>query len=220
VVVCGALGAVVANRVPQRSVFLAVAQLVPAGATVSPSDLETVSINPAAGLDAIPLRDAGEVIGRRATETLEPGSLLVPGELASGQGLPAGRALVGTSLAVNQMPAELAAGDRVLVVLSGTGGSPTSSSATSGTPAGPDGSPTGALAPSPAGPAGSVLTQATVISISAPGGTLATVGAASAAFVVTLDVPEAAAPAVTAASAAGNVSLAVLGGSDAAGAVR
>ena len=100
--------------------FLAVAHPVPAGMTVTASDLETVSVAPVAGLDAMPLQDAGQVIGHRATEELEPGSLLVPEDLAPQQGLPVGIALVGTSLAVDQMPADLIAGERVLVVLSGT----------------------------------------------------------------------------------------------------
>ena len=95
VLVCGALGAVVANRAPRPTAFLAVAHLVPVGMTVTASDLESVSIAPAAGLDAMPLRDAGQVIGRRAAEDLEPGSLLVPGDLAPQRGLPAGAATRG-----------------------------------------------------------------------------------------------------------------------------
>lgn len=198
--VCAALGAVVANRAPRPVAFLAVAHLVPVGMVVTASDLEAVSIAPVAGLDAIPLRDAGQVVGHRATEPLEPGSMLVPGDLTSAWGLPAGTALVGASLAVNQMPTELAPGQRVLVVLSGTAGA------------------SGGSVPSPTGPPGSVLTQATVTSVSAPGGVSGMAGAESAAFVATLEVPEAAAAAVAAASAAGDISLAVLGGSDDAGA--
>jgi hypothetical protein len=200
--------------------FLAVARPVPDGMTVSASDLETVSVAPVAGLDAMPLREAGQVIGRRATEELEPGSLLVPQDLAPQQGLPAGMALVGTSLAVDQMPADLTAGQRVLVVLSGTAGvgdgSPTSSGLVIGT-ASAAGSSTGGSVPSPNGPAGSVLSRATVVSVSAPAGTSGAAGSQSATFVATLAVPEAAAAAVTAASAVGDVSLAVIGGSDGTG---
>ncbi len=220
--VCAALGAVVANRAPRPVAFLAVTHLVPVGMMVTASDLEAVSIAPVAGLDAIPLRDAGQVIGHRAIELLEPGSLLVPGDLTSERGLPAGTALVGASLAVNQMPTELAPGQRVLVVLTGTASagedSATSSGSAVGTPSADGGSASGGSVPSPTGPPGSVLPQATVTSISAPGGLSGTSGAESAAFVATLEVPEAAAATVTAASAAGDISLAVLGGSDDAGA--
>ena len=220
--VCAALGAVVANRAPRPVAFLAVAHLVPVGMTVAASDFEAVWITPVAGLDAIPLRDAGQVIGRRAMESLEPGSLLVPGDLTSGRGLPAGTALVGASLAVDQMPTELAPGQRVLVVLTGTAGTGRGSAARSGSAVGmpnaDGGSASGGSVPSPTGQPGSVLTQATVTSVSAPGGLSGTAGAESAAFVTTLRVPEAAAAAVTAASAAGDIGLAVLGGSDDAGA--
>ncbi len=221
VVLCGALGAAVANREPRPTAFLAVARPVPVGMTVTASDLESVSIAPVAGLDAMPLGDAGQVIGHRAAEDLEPGSLLVPGDLASQRGLPAGTALVGTSLAVDQMPAGLATGQRVLVVLSGTAGTGEGSPATSvsvvGTPSAVSTSGSAGSVPSPTGPPGSVLTRATVISVSAPGGSSGQTGTQSTAFVTTLEVPETAAAAVTAASAVGDVSLAVIGGSVGAG---
>lgn len=214
--VCGALGAVVANRAPRPTPFLAVAHLVPVGMTVTASDLESVSIGPVAGLDAMPLRDAGQVIGRRASEDLEPGSLLVPRDLASQRGLPAGAALVGTSLTVDQMPTDLAPGQRVLVVLSGTMGSaessPAGSDSAADTSSALGSSAIVSSAPSPTGPPGSVLTRATVISVVAPGGSSGPAGTQSTTFVTTLEVPEAAAAAVTAASAVGDVSLAVIGG--------
>jgi hypothetical protein len=183
-----------------------VAQLVPLGTTVTAPDLETVSVNPAAGLAAIPLRDAAQVVGRRAAVALEPGALLVQADLASGPGLPAGKALVGASLSVGQLPVELAAGQAVLVVLSGTGGS--------GGASGPgSGSGSGSTVASPTAPAGSILSRAIVISVSDPSTASASAGAATATFVVTLEVPDEAAAAVAAASAAGDVSLAVMGGS-------
>jgi hypothetical protein len=210
VILCGALGAVIANRSPRPEALLAVAHLVPVGMVVTAADLSTVSIAPVPGLEAIPLQDASQVIGHRATEALEPGSLLVPGDLASGQGLPAGTALVGTSLAVDQLPSGLATGEPVLVVLSGTAGE---GSVTGSTPSSPATSASGSSVPSPTGPPGSVLTKATVVSISAPASSSAT-GASGSAYVATLDVPQVAAAAVAAASAAGDVSLAEIGKSD------
>ena len=209
---CGALGAVVANRAPRPVAWLAVAHLVPVGVTVTASDLGTVSIAPVAGLDAMPLQDAGQVIGRRAAEELEPGSLLVPAELAPQRGLPAGVALIGTSLAVDQAPADLAAGSAVLVVLSGTTGVSSGLATDAASAAGATSS--GASVPSPTGPPGSVLCRATVVSVSAPGNSSELAGTQATTFLATLEVPEAAAGAVTAASAAGDVSLAVVGGSD------
>lgn len=209
---CGALGAVVANRAPRPVALLAVAHLVPAGVTVTASDLGTVSVAPVAGLDAMPLQDAGQVIGRRAAEELEPGSLLVPAELAPQRGLPAGVALIGTSLAVDQTPADLAPGERVLVVLSGTTG--VGSGLATATASAAGGTSSRASVPSPTGPPGSVFCRATVISVSAAGSSSGLAGTQAATFLATLEVPEAAAGAVTAASAAGDVNLAVVGGSD------
>ncbi len=216
--VCAALGAVVANRAPRPVAFLAVARLVPVGMIVTAADLETVSIPPVAGLDVMRLRDARQVVGRRATEDLQPGSLLVPGDLASRGGLPKGVALVGTSLAVDQMPADLATGERVLVVLCRTKGaadsSPTSWGSTMGMVSGASGAASDGAVPSPTGPPGSVLTRATVVSLTAPGGSLGLSAARSTDYVATLEVPEAAAAAVTAASAMGDIGLAVIAGSD------
>lgn len=222
--VCAAAGATVANRGPKPVEFLAIAHLIPAGMSVTPSDLVTVSISPVAGLDAIPLRDAGQVLGRRVSEDLEPGSLVVPGDLTSKHGLPAGVALVGTSLAVDEMPTGLAAGQRVLVVLSGTSGatdtSPADLSSSAVTPSSANGSAIAGSVPSPTGPPGSILTKATVISISAPSGSSDLTVSQSTSLLATLEVPQAAAAAVTAASAVGNVSLAVIGGSDSTGASK
>ena len=222
VLVCAGLGAMVANRAPRPVSFLAVARLVPGGTTVSASDLEAVSISAGSGIDAIPLRDAGQVIGHRVTEDLEPGSLLVPADLAPQKGLATGVALVGTSLAVNEMPTGLSAGQRVLVVLSGTSAasdsSPTGPASTGG-PVSTGNAPTGAgTVPSPTGPPGSVLAKATVVSVATAGSSSGLAAGQATTLVATLEVPEAAAAAVTAASAVGSVSLAVIGEPDGTGA--
>ena len=206
---CGALGALIAGRAPRPLGFIAVAQLVPAGMTVTASDLAAVTMLPSAGLDAMPLRDASRVVGRRAALPLEPGSLLVPSDLTSVGGPPPGNALVGTSLSVNQMPMGLTAGQRVLVVLSGTAASISGLTPASGA----SGASSGQAAGSPTGASGSVLARATAISISVAGASSAIAGAAPTAFLVTLEVPEAEAASVAAASASGDVSLAALGGS-------
>ena len=202
VLVCGALGALAAGRTPRPVAYLAVAHTVPLGMPLAVSDLETVSIVPAPGLDAIPLGDARQVVGRRVTASIEAGSLLVSADLASGTGLAAGVALVGASLAAGELPGDLASGQQVLVVLSGAA------------PAGGLASTTSAAVGAPVGPAGSILGKATVVSVSGPGSSAAEAASTQpTGYLVTLEVPEAAAAPVAAASAAGEVSLAVLGGS-------
>lgn len=228
VVVCGALGALVANQAGRRDTYLVAAQPVAAGSMITTADLATVALTPAAGLDAIPATDAAQVAGTHATTALDPGTLLAPGDLAAGASPPAGTALVGTSLASDQMPAGLAVGQAVLVVLTGTpgltGGTGTGAPATAGSrgptgastsgassaPAGGSGPAVGvSRVPSPSAAPGSLLTLAVVVAIGAGGGSGAG-ASASASTEVTLQVPVVAATAVTAASAAGDVSLAAV----------
>ena len=63
-----------------------------------------------------------------------------------------------------------------------------------------------------------MLAKATVVSVSTVGGSSGLASTQSTTLVATLEVPEAAAAAVTAASVVGDVSLAVIGGADGAGA--
>jgi hypothetical protein len=178
--------------------YLAVATYVPQGAVVSFDDLTVVGLPPANGLGAIPAAQTASVVGRRASEPLQPGSLLVGGDVTSAGGLPSGEALVGSSLAPDQAPAGLAAGSSVLVVLSEQAGA---TAGLSGTAAG--GAPT-----SGPGTSGSAALQVTVVgtvyAISLPSSD----ALASTDETVTLEVPQADAVAVTAASAGGDVSLA------------
>jgi SAF domain len=203
VVVCAGLGAVVSGRAASRSSYLAVTRFVPAGVPISAPDLGTVSLPPTPGIAAVTLGELDAVLGRRSAVALEPGDLLVPADVASGPGLPAGRALVGASLATGQMPVELAPGDEVLVVASATGGPALSGDTSLGAGAG----------------SRLVLARGTVVSTSAGAqssdgqGGLGAGGAGGAGgTVATLDVPEVDAPAVAAASSAGDVSLVVIGG--------
>jgi hypothetical protein len=198
IVSCALAGAEVAGHADRRSMYLAVATYVPQGAVVSFDDLTVVGLPPANGLGAIPAAQTASVVGRRASEPLQPGSLLVGGDVTSAGGLPSGEALVGSSLAPDQAPAGLAAGSSVLVVLSEQAGA---TAGLSGTAAG--GAPT-----SGPGTSGSAALQVTVVgtvyAISLPSSD----ALASTDETVTLEVPQADAVAVTAASAGGDVSLA------------
>jgi len=223
VVICAALGAVVAGRVGHRVSFLVASRRIPVGVTITASDLATIQISPAPGLDAIPASRAAEVVGHRSANPVDPGALVVPGDLATGSGLANGEALVGAALADNQLPSGLGSGQVVLVVLSGTSG-------TSGSPGTGAGAASGTVpassapqvrsgagrsgvhpAPSPTAPPGTVLATATVTGVEGTPSSSATSATGPTSVIVTLEVPEPAAPAVTAASAAGDVSLAVVG---------
>jgi hypothetical protein len=195
VVGCAALGAEVATRVDHRAGYLAVATYVPQGSVVAPGDLTVVRIATASGLAVIPSSDKASVLGRRASEPLEPGSLLVPDDLSGTLPLPDGDALVGTSLSTNQAPTGLTPGISVIVVLSGPNSEVSIGSS----------NPSGAAG---AGAPGSEeeLAIGTVYAVILP--SASDQAASSDNEIVTLEVPKSAASAVTAASAAGDVSLA------------
>jgi len=196
----------VATHLNHRSPYLAVATYVPQGSVISPADLTEVSLTPESGLAALPARESSAVLGRRASEPLQPGSLLVAGDVTSEIPLPATDALVGTSLATNQAPIGLEPGDSVIVVLGGqSSGLPSDSGGTSAT-ATPSSSRALGGGTSPAGVLSGVITVGTVYTIALPsaGGP----AGASGDEIVTLRVPRQEAAEVTAASAASDVSLA------------
>jgi hypothetical protein len=195
VVGCTALGAEVAARIDHRAGYLAVATYVPQGSVITSGDLSVVSMTSPSGVALIPSADAPSVLGRRASELLEPGSLLVPGDLSDTLPLPDGDALVGTSLGTDQAPAGLTPGASVLVVLSGA-----SSAESIGSP-----NPSGAPGSGASGAEGQ-LAVGTVYAVVLP--SVSDEAASSEDELVTLEVPESAAAVVTAASAAGDVSLA------------
>jgi hypothetical protein len=198
VLLCTALGVAVATRANERRAFLEIVRYVPMGATIAPGDLRSVAITPAAGLGALPVSDATAVVGRHASTALEPGSLLVFGDLGSAVSLAPSAALIGTSLNADQVPLGLEPGDHVLVLLggasSGLSGGPSTSSPTNGARGAPTNATQGA----------GVLAHGVVASLAVPAG--ATAGAGS--EVVTIDLPASAAPLVAAASAASDISLA------------
>jgi Flp pilus assembly protein CpaB len=191
VVACAAVGAAVAGRSGRTEAVLEVARPVATGIALGAEDLEVVDLVPSPRLRVVPATALGSVVGQPARVPLVPGALLVPGDLGAGPRVPPDSALVGTSLAPDEVPSGLAPGDEVLVVPSGAG------------------QPAGELA-SASDPVGSslrpaVLAQATVIAVEQPGTTSPTGDE-----LVTLAVPRSAAADVAAASAAGDVSLAEL----------
>lgn len=213
---CAGLGAAVARDLGRRTPYLEIARFVPGGSRIVAADLASTPI--AGGgtgthaLATLPTSMEGSVLGRRAAVPLEPGTLLVPADLATGPAVPAGQGLVGATLAADQLPPTLVAGDRVLLVLGG--GASTSGSGVGGAGAAAAGTaPAGGLLPGGAGSGGSlgVGTVEGVSSISAGG----VAGAGGATELVTLEVPIADAVAVAEASASSEVSLVEIGGTGA-----
>jgi hypothetical protein len=168
IVGCATAGAVLAGRSNHDRPYLVALRPIPPGTVISASDLGVVSLDPPATLAAVPAAGESSVLGRQAQYQIPAGSLLDAGELTAGEPLPAGEAIVGASLASNQLPDELAPGDQVLVVYtSSTGGS----LGGLGTPVGP---PNASPSTSPGGTPGTAATET-------PGGGGAATGARQAA---------------------------------------
>lgn len=204
VIVCAAVGAMVGGRGSSEAAFLTSSRWLPAGAVLRTADLAVAKLGSDGGLAAVPASDSGVVLGRRTTVALPAGSLLVAADLGGRTAPAPDTALVGASLAGDQLPLGLEPGDAVLVVTTG-GGSGTSSATDAGAGAGSGASFAGSTAKRSV--ATLVLARGTVFSVFAGGGSGAATAASSGDVSVTVTVPSTVAPEVAAASAAGTIAL-------------
>jgi len=104
VLVGGATGAYLYLQAGSRTEVVAVARMVPPGHRISQDDLRGVRVSVDSGLTVIPVRQVGQVVGKVATTTLLPGTLLSPQALAPTITPSAGEAIVGLDLAGAQLP--------------------------------------------------------------------------------------------------------------------
>lgn len=163
---------------------LVVARSVPAGQALQAGDLREVEISRGPGLVVVPATQRGRLIGRRPATALIAGSLLNEAQLAPKRTLPAGQVVVAIPLKAGQFPPELAGGDEVIVVVTGTAVS-----------LGRDASPASEVG-------GAVLARnARVVAVSAAA------GAGGQTAVVSLVVEEGVAPDLVGAAGAGQVGL-------------
>lgn len=207
VVACVAIFVSVYVRAGSQVEVLAIARTVPEGQIVSGKDLTDVRISTGPGIATLSANETSAVVGHRAAETLEPGSLLTASELVSSYSPPAGESIVGVSAKEGQLPASgVAPGETVEVILTGL---PGESDASTGSDAGgvPPGS-TDAGTASGGEPAlgGTILVpDATVLeAVASPA------SSGSDAVDVSLLTPSTLAPLVANASAAGEVALVVV----------
>lgn len=203
--VCTALFVSAYLKAGHQIPVLEVARPVPLGAVVTSSDLGVVRISASGHLVAVPVADASEVLGRRASVPLVPGQLIATSDVSSGSPIPAGEAIVGVALKGSQLPAEgVVPGEPVDVVLTGVPGSPMSSAGTvvaggAVLGAGPAGSPGAGLTGSPTGAV--LASDVTVTAVVVPGTSQSDVTD------VSLLVPHDVAAFIADASAAGQVAL-------------
>lgn len=177
-----------------RHPFLAITKPVTVGQTITAADLTTVRLAAAPPLSPVPADEASGVIGRRAAVALVPGTLLTPGDLASGPLIGRGDASVGLDLKPGQVPLGLTPEALVAVVETGAPGSSQPPTA-------------GSASPASLGSAQMVLAgRAVVLSVVLP-----TTDSATGNTEVTVAVAADAAPAVATAASAGQVALVELG---------
>ncbi len=205
VVACVAVFTSVYLKAGREISVLAVGRTVPQGQILTASDLIVVRISSNSGITTVPVAESSAVVGRRAAEALEPGTLVTTNELVTSFSPPAGKSIVGVALKEGQFPESgVAPGESVAVILTVPAGVQDSASvgANATGDLGAGGAPTAGTQPNGAG---SVLVpDATVLeAVPSP-------ASGSDAVDVSLLTASTLAPLVASASAAGQVALVVV----------
>ena len=112
------LFAALALRADPATPVLAVAEPVAAGQTISDQHLTVVRVVPDASMQVVDATDRATVVGRTAAVPLVAGSLLSPAHVGAQQWPPAGEAVVSVNVPSTGIPAGLAAGSPVTVLVS------------------------------------------------------------------------------------------------------
>ncbi len=194
-----AFASVYASANHKQSVLM-VTHTIEQGQPITAPDLGRTSAAISGGVIPIPVSDASELSGRRAAVTIPSGSLLTLGDTTDGQAIPPGYAVVGMALKPDQLPsAGLEPGDQVMVVETGSPGTPTASPSTSGGTA-DSSSDSGVLVPQ------AIVFGAEMTST----GAMSTSGSSGGSELVSVEVSETLAPAVSSAAASDQVSLVLL----------
>jgi hypothetical protein len=98
--------------------FLAVARSVAAGQVIAEADLSVVRVANSSDLQLLPAGQRAQVVGRTAAVPLAAGSLLTAGQLGETAWPPVGQAVIAVPVKPGRAPAALAAGTRVVVLIS------------------------------------------------------------------------------------------------------
>jgi hypothetical protein len=113
----GGLGSAFAvTSVRATGSYLAVARDVPVGAVLNADDVMTVEVAGGQGLSPVPADKINEVVGKRASVSLTPGTLLTMEQLTDQPLLGPDQQQVALGLKISEVPAkELRPGDKVLL---------------------------------------------------------------------------------------------------------
>lgn len=110
---------VLAFRADPAVPVLAVARPVPAGQTITDSDLRVVRVAPEAGVELFGEAERAAVVGRTARVPLVAGSLLAAGQVGAAAWPGAGESVVAVPVPAGRLPAGLTEGSRVSVLVAG-----------------------------------------------------------------------------------------------------
>ena len=123
VIACVAVFVSVYLKAGHQVEVLAVERTVPQGQVLVSSDLTVVRLSMAAGVDTVPASEASAVVGRRAAERLDAGTLITTNDVVTNYAPPAGESIVGVAAKEGQLPASgVAPGETVDVILTGSPG--------------------------------------------------------------------------------------------------
>jgi hypothetical protein len=103
-----------------REPVLALRRDVPAGQLIQDDDLQVVRVAADTGIELVASSARDQVVGRPAAGDLKAGMPLVPSAVGEDEGLETGTAVIAVPVAVEELPAELEAGARVLLLQSST----------------------------------------------------------------------------------------------------
>ncbi len=179
------------------------------GQPITSADLGQADVSVSGGVRFIAVADASVIEGKLAASAIPAGSLLTPSDLSAARGVVAGDAVVGLALKDGQFPAGgLVPGQQVMVVQTGTPGSPLTATATGSTSSSSESlgdSTSGGSAFAGSG-TGILVPAAAVVSVSQPGSN----SSGGYALLASVQVQSAVAPDVATAASAGQVSLVLL----------
>ncbi|MYW06086.1 hypothetical protein GT354_49000 [Streptomyces sp. SID3343] len=119
-IAAGGLGSAAFYQMQNHKVaVLAVARVVPYGATIAAADLQVVEINDAAGLRPIGSGSKSVIVGKRAAVELRPGTLLTSDQVTETVAIKSGEMLVPIAVDSSRMPVRgLTPGTQIVIVTS------------------------------------------------------------------------------------------------------
>jgi hypothetical protein len=136
------------SRANHQVAVIAITRSVQPGQRIAATDLGSANVVASGTVSPVPVAYARDIVGKFAAVALVPGSLLTMADVSKSHPLTSGDAVVGIALKDGQLPsAGVEPGDEVMVVQTGTPGTPAPSASSASASGGADSS-TGVLVPS------------------------------------------------------------------------